>query len=421
MKKLLSVTFFTGLLTLTRMLSGFIIAKVVAIYIGPSGMAMLGQLQTVITVLNGISTSPAGNGVVRYTAKYYKNGYDDCVPWWRASIRLMLIIIGIIIPVTAISSAQLAKWLFLDSSYYWVVLLCLIALPLSAFGNFLISVINGQQQFKRYILQSFISVLITAVIMIGFIINANIKGALIAVSLQNGLIGLMIIIGTLRQSWFKKKYLWGYVDKKYYKELFNYIFMALTSALAMPIALLVMRNLMIQKLGWEATGQWQAVWKISETYLSVLTIALSTYYLPRLSAIESRLLKREVNSTALVFIPIAIMLAFGIFIFKDYIISILFTREFLEARDLFAIQLIGDVLKIASWLYAFPMLSRGMTKWFISTEVFFSLSLIILSYLFINLYGLIGANMAYATNYFFYFIVVFFLIKPTKIHSRIQK
>lgn len=197
--------------------------------------------------------------------------------------------------------------------------------------------------------------------------------------------------------------------------------MALTSALAMPIALLVMRNLMIQKLGWEATGQWQAVWKISETYLSVLTIALSTYYLPRLSAIESRLLKREVNSTALVFIPIAIMLAFGIFIFKDYIISILFTREFLEARDLFAIQLIGDVLKIASWLYAFPMLSRGMTKWFISTEVFFSLSLIILSYLFINLYGLIGANMAYATNYFFYFIVVFFLIKPTKIHSRIQK
>ncbi|HCC8003017.1 TPA: O-antigen translocase, partial [Escherichia coli] len=351
MKKLLSVTFFTGLLTLTRMLSGFIIAKVVAIYIGPSGMAMLGQLQTVITVLNGISTSPAGNGVVRYTAKYYKNGYDDCVPWWRASIRLMLIIIGIIIPVTAISSAQLAKWLFLDSSYYWVVLLCLIALPLSAFGNFLISVINGQQQFKRYILQSFISVLITAVIMIGFIINANIKGALIAVSLQNGLIGLMIIIGTLRQSWFKKKYLWGYVDKKYYKELFNYIFMALTSALAMPIALLVMRNLMIQKLGWEATGQWQAVWKISETYLSVLTIALSTYYLPRLSAIESRLLKREVNSTALVFIPIAIMLAFGIFIFKDYIISILFTREFLEARDLFAIQLIGDVLKIASWLY----------------------------------------------------------------------
>ena len=85
MKKLLSVTFFTGLLTLTRMLSGFIIAKVVAIYIGPSGMAMLGQLQTVITVLNGISTSPAGNGVVRYTAKYYKNGYDDCVPWWRAS------------------------------------------------------------------------------------------------------------------------------------------------------------------------------------------------------------------------------------------------------------------------------------------------------------------------------------------------
>lgn len=414
MKRLLSVTFFTAILTLTRMLSGFIVAKVVAVYVGPSGMAVLGQIQTVMTTLNGLATSPAGNGVVRYTAQYHKEGYKACAPWWRASLKLMLIIITIIVPIVAISSTQLSTWLFLDSSYYWVILLCLVALPLSAFGNFLISVVNGQQLFRRFIVQSFVSVIITTFIMIVFVVKANITGALIAVALQNGLIGTAIIIGTWRQSWFKRSILWGNTERSNYKGLFSYMLMAITAAVAMPVALLCMRNFMIQKLGWDATGQWQAVWKISETYLSVLTIALSTYYLPRLSSIDDRDLKNEVNKTALIFIPIAICLAVGIFLFKDIIISLLFTNEFFEARHLFAIQLIGDVIKIASWLYAFPMLSRGMTKWFISTEVFFSLTLIILSHYFIEMHGLSGANIAYAVNYFLYFIVVFFFVKPVK-------
>ena len=48
MKRLLKVTAMTGLLTLLRMAMGFVIAKVVAVYTGPAGMAMLGQVQSKI-------------------------------------------------------------------------------------------------------------------------------------------------------------------------------------------------------------------------------------------------------------------------------------------------------------------------------------------------------------------------------------
>ena len=51
MSKIISVTAFTALLTFFKMLSGFAIAKVVAIYTGPTGMAMLGQVQSVICLL----------------------------------------------------------------------------------------------------------------------------------------------------------------------------------------------------------------------------------------------------------------------------------------------------------------------------------------------------------------------------------
>ncbi|WP_455425040.1 O-antigen translocase [Dryocola sp. LX212] len=414
MKKLLSVTFFSALLTLCRMFSGFIVAKVVAVYIGPSGMSMLGQIQNVMTMLNGLVTSPAGNGVVRYTAQYNKDGYIACSPWWKASLKLILLLLAIVTPLFAVFSRPLSAWLFLNPDYFWIILLCLIALPFSAFGNLLISIINGQQLFKRFIIQSFISVLISCAVMITFVVKLNVEGALIAVALQNGLIGTAIIIGSYKQSWFRWCHFWGGAEKEQYKALSGYILMAITTALCTPIALIIIRKIMVQHLGWDAAGQWQAVWKISETYLSVLTIALSTYYLPKLSAIDDSLLRKEVNKTALLFIPIATVLAMIVYFSKDIIITLLFTKDFSEARGLFGIQLVGDVVKIASWLYAFPMLSRGMTKWFITTELIFSLTFVLLSTLFINIYGLQGANIAYLLNYVIYFCVMFFFLKPIK-------
>ncbi|MGL4894240.1 MAG: O-antigen flippase, partial [Shewanella sp.] len=99
MKRLLKVTAMTGLLTLLRMAMGFVIAKVVAIYTGPTGMAMLGQVQSMVGSLNGIINAPAGSGVVRFTAEYKEQGFDACAPWWRAALQWVLIISTIAIPL----------------------------------------------------------------------------------------------------------------------------------------------------------------------------------------------------------------------------------------------------------------------------------------------------------------------------------
>ena len=184
--------------------------------------------------------------------------------------------------------------------------------------------------------------------------------------------------------------------------------MATTTALTTPIALIGVRNVLISHVGWEEAGQWQAVWKISEVYLGVITIALTTYYLPKLSTLKGvENIRAEINQTAKIIIPIAAIMALGVYLFRDLVISLLFTEAFRSARELFAIQLIGDVIKIASWLYAYPMLSRGATKWFVSTEIIFSLSLIALTYTLVPLYSTQGANFAYAINYLIYLVFTF--------------
>ena len=89
----------------------------------------------------------------------------------------------------------------------------------------------------------------------------------------------------------------------------------------------------------------------------------------------------------------------------------MFNEKFREARELFGFQLIGDVLKISSWLYAYPMISRGATKWFVASEIFFAASLALLAAVLVPHYSTDGANIAYVINYSLYFIFVFTMMK----------
>lgn len=412
MKRLLKVTAMTGLLTLLRMAMGFVIAKVVAVYTGPTGMAMLGQVQSMVTSLNGIINAPAGSGVVRFTAEQQGEGFAACAPWWRAALQWVLIISAIAIPVGLLLAEQIATWLFQDKALSWIVMATVCVLPLSAIGTLCNSVINGQQLYRRYVGLGMVSVLISSSVMLAMIIQANIEGALLAAAIQSALIGLVMLLANLRQPWLRWRYWWGTTDNTARKNIGGYMLMAITSALTVPVSLIFVRNILIDQVGWEAAGQWQAVWKISEVYLGVITMALGTYYLPRLSSLCGvDAIVGEIHKTARFILPIVAIMAFGIYLLRDVAIWLLFTDKFGAARDLFAIQLCGDVTKIASWLYAYPMLSRGATKWFIYTEVIFSFLLVLLSYFFVSQHGVIGASMAYFINYCLYFAVVFFNVK----------
>ena len=394
------------------MAMGFVIAKVVAIYTGPTGLAMLGQVQSMVGSLNGIINAPAGSGVVRFTAEYKDQGFEACTPWWRAAFQWVLIISLVAIPCGLILAKPIAAWLFQDKSLAWIVIATICTLPLAAIGTLCNSVINGQQLYRRYVGLGVLSALISGCVMLGMIAWQNIEGALLAAAVQAALIGVVMLIANLRQPWFKLCYWWGAVEPKARKQIGGYMLMAITSALTVPVSLILVRNILIAQVGWDATGQWQAVYKISEVYLGVVTMALSTYYLPRLASLSGvDAIVNEIHSTARVIIPIVAVMALGVYLLRDVAISVLFTDAFRSARDLFAIQLTGDVIKIASWLYAYPMLSRGATKWFMGTEILFSLSFVALTYLFVANMGLKGPTVAYLVNYSVCFLSICLNVK----------
>ncbi|MDF8385037.1 O-antigen translocase [Escherichia coli] len=410
MKKILSISLLSGIMTLIKMVMGFAISKIVAVYAGTSGVALLGQMQSVILSLNGIINSPVGNGVIKFTSEN-SHDFEKCSPYWRASILYVMCFSTIIIIVGCFYAQEISLLLFGHSDNYWIVLLMVFVAPITSIGTLINSILNGLESYKQYVYTGIIASVLSGLIMIFVIVNFGIVGALVGASLQYALIGIISFIINIYQPWLKIGYLIGKISTDVKKNIAEYIFMAIVSAVSLPLGMILIRGFLIEYTGWKNAGEWQAVWKISEAYLSVITMGLSVYYLPRLSSLyDHNSLVREVKSVASIVLPIVSLMAVAVYILRDFSISLLYTEQFREARELFKIQLIGDVIKVISWVYAYPMIAKKSTKLFVFTEIVFTITLVLLSYFFIKKYGVHGANLAYVLNYILYFICVYILL-----------
>src|SRR5699024_548499 len=142
--------------------------------------------------------------------------------------------------------------------------------------------------------------------------------------------------------------------------------MALASAICLPLSQIIIRQYLMDKFDANYAGYWEAMIRLSAAYLMLVTTTLSVYYLPRLSELKNIVeIKKEVYLGYKFIFPIALIGGLSMYVMKDFIIQILFSESFLPMRELFFWQIVGDALKIGSWILAFLMLSKAMTKLFV--------------------------------------------------------
>ena len=206
---------------------------------------------------------------------------------------------------------------------------------------------------------------------------------------------------------FKEK-LTKIVTQKY----FHYTLMTITTALTIPVSQLFIRSYVISNISIVDAGYWEGINKLSGMYLMVITTSLSVYFLPKLAELKSNLeIRKEIIKAYKIIIPILIIGLLSIYLLRYFIVSLIFTKEFTPMSSLFPYQLIGDFFKIASWLLAFNMVARSMTKTFIFTEIITSLSFVLLALFFVEKNGVIGITKAYMINYIIYLVGMLILFR----------
>ncbi|BDS15590.1 O-antigen translocase [Aureispira anguillae] len=406
-----STTFWSAIYTVIRMLSGIISIKVVAYMIGPAGVAYVGQFQNFLTITNSSSNMGIGQGTIKYLAEH--RAEDEVYKKILSTSFIITIVSSSLISILILLfHKELSVHLFHREDLSFILIVLALSISIYSSGQILMHALNGFQEIKKLITARILTSLLGLVSTIALVLTAGVEGALLALIISQ-IIGFGVLIYYSKTSrWFSKSNFLGGWDAVFFKKLGHFSIMTFVSVILLNIRQIYLRDYIIIQLSPEAAGYWQAIWKISELYLTVITFSLSVYYLPKLSEIkEKKALREEIFKGYQFLIPIVLILSVSIFVLRDLIIYILFTPDFSAVRDLFFYQLIGDVFKIASWILSFLMVAKAMTKTFIITEIIFIGLFAMLSLFGVQWYGLVGMTYAFALTYILYFFTMLFIFK----------
>lgn len=406
-----TTTLWSALSTIIRMLAGIISVKFVAYIVGPSGVALIGQLQSFISITNSGANMGMGQGTIKYLSEDRKDKikHQKIV---SSSFFVTVFCSIIISTVILVFYNTIGNYLFKTNDFDFIIIILALSLSFYAVQQILTQALNGYQEIKKLIVAKIVTSIIGLIFTLLLVYIAGVEGALLALVITQVIGFIVLIYFSLKSSWFKKEMFFSGYDKETLKRLFKYSLMTFVSVILLNVRQIYLRDYVIENLSANAAGHWQAIWKISEIYLTVITFSLSIYYLPKLSSVnDKQTLKKEIFKGYKLLLPVVFVLSILMYLFRDLIILILFSKEFNPVRDLFLYQLIGDVLKIASWLLSFMMIAKAMTKEFLITEVVSISLFLILSLCFFNNYGILGLTYAYAINYAIYLIMMIVLFR----------
>ncbi|MEI3790024.1 MULTISPECIES: O-antigen translocase [unclassified Chryseobacterium] len=407
---LVKVFSFTGLSTLIKLITSYITVKVIASVIGPAGVALVGQLQNFTAIFTTIGAGGINNGIVKYVSEYKENE-PELKKYLKNGFKLTTFFSLISGLFLIIFSVYLSKWILFEKKYYYLFILFGVSLVLLSFNNFFLSVLNGFKEFKIFVTINIFTNIVSLLFTIILVWFYDLQGALVALVTYQGIIFFITLFYLKEKKWFSKE-LWGSWDEIIIKKYLSFSLMALVTAMTVPVSQLLIRGYIIKEFSITEAGFWEGVNRISAMYLMFVTTSFSVYYLPKLSEIkDDKLLRQEILKTYKIITPVIFITLLLIYFLKDMVINILFTKEFYPMKGLFLWQLIGDFFKIMSWLLAFVMVAKSMTKTYITTEIVFSVLLVVLSYYFINQNGVVGATQSYCINYIIYFGAMIFIFK----------
>ncbi|WP_243472616.1 O-antigen translocase [Winogradskyella sp. MH6] len=389
-----------------KILAGILISKFIALFIGPEGMALIGNLRNFLSTIQSISIAGLYNGFVKLIAKY-KNHITE-LTHTLSTVFYFGFFLSLILAFLCYYNAEFVNELiFFNNNYVYVIETMAIVLPFYALNMFVFAIMNGFSKYKILLVINITGQILGLLVTLLLIKQENIDGALIAVVITPALNLLITIVGVA----FRKN-LMSFINItdiqfSVLRNLSPNMIMALVSSIALPIVYIIIRNYIISEIGIKEAGYWTAVTRVSDYYLMFINSLMALYILPRFAELKSRSeFRKEVFSFYKTVLPIFAIILGIIYLSRTLLINLLFTEEFRPVEDLMGYQILGDFMRVMSMVIAYKFLAKKMFTHFIIIEIFLFVIMYFSSIYLIDAFGLKGAVMGHFLSYLMHFGIV---------------
>lgn len=393
----------TAVSTLVKIAAGLLVVKMLAVTYGPAGVGLAGNFRQLITVLGVLAGAGIFNGVTKYVAQTQQQPAELRGVLGTASAMVLGFSL-LLAAVFLLFAAPISRALFGHEQYQQVIRIVAFLQLGIAWANLALAIMKGFRDAAGNALALIVGSVVGVAAWFVCYWLGGYSGALVGLAMVPALVVVPAVWLLARRDHLPMRYLLPQWRPEYARSLSKFTLMALITAVTLPVAWMMMRNLLAQHAGWEQVGLWQGVSSISDAYLQFITASFSVYLLPTLARLQTKAeISREILKSLRFVLPAVAAVSFSVWLLRDFAIWLLFSSQFTGMRDLFVWQLIGDVLKVGCYVFGYLVIAKASLRFYILTEVSQFVLLTTFSRWLIPLHGAAGAAQAYMATYIAYF------------------
>ncbi len=389
--------------SLIHILVGLVRIKYLAIIFGPTGVGIAGIFQSLMTTASTVAALGFGNVGTRQISEAMARRDQEYIDAARRALFWGTVCLGLIGTIAFYSMKDVTAQFILNDIEFSAPLGWLsIGVGLSVAAGSQAALLRGMRR-------------------VGDLARISIFSSIWSAAL--GLVCLLLLPSTFGLVWFVlatpiASFVLGhwYVAKlskiqssmtpisllvKQWKTLAHLGIAFMVAGLVTALGQLLVRTIIKSEVGVIELGYFQASWSISMTYIGFVLNAMGADYYPRLTEAiyDPCKINKLVNEQAQVSILLAAPVLIAMLGFAPWVLEILYSEEFLPAVEILRWQILGDVLKVASWPVGFVLLALGKGALFLGTEVIVVSIFVVITWLLLPEIGIASSGIAFFLMY----------------------
>jgi len=414
MKSIFRATAILSGSSIISIILGMVSAKVLALYLQPSGYGYYGLLQSFVGLTTLIAGLGMATGLVRLGAAAAKRNDEQAIANLRGGAWILFgAVATVAMALLLIFRVGLSNWALGTPDHGWTIVAMGVALLFTIAGNVQIGILNAYHRVTSLAKYGIINTLFASLITISAVILWQTRGVVPAI-----IAGSVLAYGASR--YFIHREL-GAVRSKASRaesvksawELLRFGAPFTASSLVGAGVQLALPMVVVHLLNPESVGYYKAATAISVGYLGFLVTAMGQDYYPRLSAVadKPKELVKLINEQHRLVMLLGVPMILGMLALLPIFIPLVYSNKFTPTVEILEWQLIGDLFKFSSWTMSFAILARCKSSVYFMIEAIGGVATVATTWLAVRWLGLPGLGVGFLATYFVYYSAVYITIR----------
>lgn len=377
---------------------GLIRTKLIAVFLGVTGLGIIDQLINTINKIRILSLSFLPDGMVKLIAE--QNSQEIDLKKITSIIKtyfVMVIPLAIFMTILGyILADEITVYIFGSIEYKTYFLIGFTAFPITIFSASFRSLLKAYKEIKSFALVEILVIIINLILFVPLIYYYRVMGGVIYATLSF-FVTFFVVLYVVDKNVLKKNnikfsaIIHAVFEKKYFKELMAFISVGVVAGAFRIFEIISVRAIVVNELGIDKLGVYSPITKWGSLFIGFILPSIYTYLYPRLSeAKDNKDIINVVNDVirllTFVILPFIII---GIST-REWIIPLFYSKDFMEATIYLPYHFAGLLLVVWGTIFEQIFAPTGRLKIFLLFIVVLnSLSLGLVYYLvpIVGLYG----------------------------------